>query len=47
MPPVRPFKMCEVAGAEGKIDGVIVISVPTPEAGAVPLVEERVGVPVE
>ena len=47
VPPVSPLSTYEVAGAVGKLVGVMVTSVPTPAAGAAPLAEESVGVPVE
>ena len=47
VPPVRPLSTYDVAGAVGKLVGVMVTSVPTPAAGAVALAEESVGVPVE
>ena len=47
VPPVKPLSTYDVAGAVGKLVGVMVTSVPTPAAGAVALAEESVGVPVE
>ena len=47
VPPVNPLNTYEVAGAVGRLVGVIVTNVPTPAAGAAPLAEESVGVPVE
>ena len=47
VPPVRPLRTYEVDGAVGRLVGVIVMSVPTPAAGAFPFAEERVGVAVE
>jgi len=47
VPAVRPESTYDVAGAVGKLVGVIVINVPVPAAGAVALVEESVGVAVE
>ena len=47
VPAVRPVSTCDVAGAVGKLVGVMVTSVPVPAAGAVAFVEESVGVAVE
>ena len=47
VPPVKPLSTYDVAGAVGKLVGVMVTSVPTPAAGAAPLAEESVVVPVE
>ena len=47
VPPVRPLSTYDVAGAVGRFVGVMVTKVPTPAAGAAPLAEESVGVPVE
>ena len=46
MPPVRPVNTYDVAGAVGKLVGVIVMSVPTPAAGAFPFADDNVGDPV-
>ena len=46
MPPVRPVSTYDVAGAVGKLVGVMVMSVPTPAVGVLPLADESVGVPV-
>ena len=46
VPPVRPFNTYDVAGAVGKLVGVIVMSVPTPAAGAFPFADDNVGEPV-
>ena len=46
VPPVRPVSTYDVAGAVGKFVGVMVMSVPTPAVGALPLADESVGVPV-
>ena len=47
VPPVNPLSTYDVAGAVGRFVGVIVISVPTPAAGAFPFVELSVGEDVE
>ena len=47
VPALRPESTYDVAGAVGKFVGVMVTNVPTPAAGAAPLAEESVGVPVE
>ena len=47
VPPVKPLSTYDVAGAVGKLVGVMVTNVPTPAAGAAPLAEVNVGVPVE
>ena len=47
VPAVRPVSTYDVAGSVGKLVGVMVTNVPVPAAGAVALVEESVGVPVE
>jgi hypothetical protein len=47
VPLKSPVKTYEVTGAVGSAVGVIVISVPTPAAGAFPFAEESVGVAVE
>jgi hypothetical protein len=46
-PPVRPESTYDVDGAVGKFVGVMVINVPTPAVGALPLADDKVGVPVE